>query len=90
MKRTSEATATAKERRQEGDTPLKSRRERFDQDYHELLPKLMSYFRDDKNELALALGLNSSTVERWFNGKSRPNNSTILRMRSLAQERGVK
>ena len=55
--------------------------------YRELLPRLMSYFHDDRDELARALGLQRSTVDRWFNGKSRPNNSTVLRMRRLAQER---
>jgi transcriptional regulator with XRE-family HTH domain len=58
-----------------------------EQGYDELLPKLMTYFHDDRDELACALGLQRSTVERWFNGKSRPNNSTVLRMRRLAQER---
>jgi len=48
------------------------------------LKKLMRYFNNDKDELAVALGLNGSTVERWFSGKSRPNNSTVMRMRSLA------
>lgn len=60
-----------------------------DQGYQELLPKLMSYFHDDKEELARALGLQRSTVDRWFNGKSRPNNSTVLRMRRIAQERRI-
>jgi transcriptional regulator with XRE-family HTH domain len=58
-----------------------------EQGYDELLPKLMTYFHDDRDELARALGLQRSTVERWFNGKSRPNNSTVLRMRRLALER---
>jgi|SRR6266571_2579519 len=58
-----------------------------EQGYPELLPKLMQYFNNDREELACALGLNRSTVDRWFNGKSRPNNSTVLRMRNLARER---
>ncbi len=58
-----------------------------EQGYHELLPRLMKYFDDDRDQLARALGLNRSTVDRWFSGKSRPNNSTVLRMRRLAQER---
>jgi DNA-binding transcriptional regulator YiaG len=77
MRRTSEATVKAKEKR-------------FDQDHQELLPKLMDHFHNNKDELAVALGLSASTVERWFSGKSRPNNSTVLRMRSLAQERGIR
>jgi DNA-binding NtrC family response regulator len=60
-----------------------------DQDYQELLPKLLSYFNNNREELARALGLHRSTVDRWLNGKSRPNNSTVLRMRRLAQERRI-
>ena len=60
-----------------------------DQDYQELLPKLLSYFHNSREELARALGLHRSTVDRWLNGKSRPNNSTVLRMRRLAQERRI-
>jgi hypothetical protein len=60
-----------------------------DQGYQELLPKLMNYFHNNREELARALGLHRSTVDRWLNGKSRPNNSTILRMRRLAQERRI-
>ena len=60
-----------------------------DQGYQELLPKLMNYFHNKREELARALGLHRSTVDRWLNGKSRPNNSTILRMRRLAQERRI-
>jgi hypothetical protein len=60
-----------------------------DQDYKELLPKLLSYFHNNREELARAIGLHRSTVDRWLNGKSRPNNSTVLRMRRLAQERGI-
>jgi transcriptional regulator with XRE-family HTH domain len=60
-----------------------------DQDHTELLPKLMGYFHNNREELARALGLHRSTVDRWLNGTSRPNNSTVLRMRRLAQERGI-
>ena len=60
-----------------------------DQGYQELLPKLLNYFNNKREELARALGLHRSTVDRWLNGKSRPNNSTILRMRRLAQERRI-
>ena len=60
-----------------------------DQGYQELLPKLLNYFHNKREELARALGLHRSTVDRWLNGKSRPNNSTILRMRRLAQERRI-
>jgi len=55
----------------------------------ELLPKLFDYFHNNREELARALGLHRSTVDRWLSGKSRPNNSTVLRMRRLAQERGI-
>jgi DNA-binding NtrC family response regulator len=60
-----------------------------DQDYQELLPKLLNHFHNNREELARALGLHRSTVDRWLNGKSRPNNSTVLRMRRLAQERRI-
>ena len=58
-----------------------------DLDSSQLLPKLFDYFHNNREELARALGLHRSTVDRWFSGKSRPNNSTLLRMRKLAQER---
>ena len=60
-----------------------------DQDYQELLPKLLNHFHNNREELARAIGLHRSTVDRWLNGKSRPNNSTVLRMRRLAQERRI-
>ena len=60
-----------------------------DQDYQELLPKLLNYFHNNREELARAIGLHRSTVDRWLNGKSRPNNSTVLRMRRVAQERRI-
>jgi DNA-binding NtrC family response regulator len=60
-----------------------------DQDYRELLPKLLNHFHNNREELARAIGLHRSTVDRWLNGKSRPNNSTVLRMRRLAQERRI-
>jgi DNA invertase Pin-like site-specific DNA recombinase len=60
-----------------------------DQDAAELLPKLFSYFHNNREELARALGVHRSTVDRWLNGTSRPNNSTLLRMRRLAQERRI-
>ncbi|HXG93969.1 MAG TPA: helix-turn-helix domain-containing protein [Blastocatellia bacterium] len=59
------------------------------QDASELLPKLMSYFHNSREELARALGVHRSTVDRWLNHTSRPNNSTLLRMRRLAQERHI-
>jgi transcriptional regulator with XRE-family HTH domain len=58
-------------------------------DSPQLLPKLFDYFHNNREELARALGIHRSTVDRWFSGKSRPNNSTLLRMRRLAQERGI-
>jgi hypothetical protein len=60
-----------------------------DQSYRELLPKLLALFNNNREQLGRALGLHRSTVDRWLNGKSRPNTSTILRMRRLAQERNV-
>ncbi|HEX5736701.1 MAG TPA: helix-turn-helix domain-containing protein [Blastocatellia bacterium] len=58
-------------------------------DSPQLLPKLFDYFHNNREELARALGIHRSTVDRWLSGKSRPNNSTVLRMRRLAQERGI-
>jgi transcriptional regulator with XRE-family HTH domain len=58
-------------------------------DSSQLLPKLFNYFHNNREELARALGVHRSTVDRWLNGTSRPNNSTLLRMRGLAQERRI-
>lgn len=58
-----------------------------DQGAGQLLPKLLNHFNNNREELARALGLHRSTVDRWMNGTSRPNNSTLLRMRRIAQER---
>ena len=60
-----------------------------DQDWQQLVPKLLALFNNNREQLGRALGLHRSTVDRWLNGKSRPNTSTILRMRRLAQERNV-
>ncbi|HKS39312.1 MAG TPA: helix-turn-helix transcriptional regulator [Blastocatellia bacterium] len=102
MSNTSEATTKAKEPQAEnealesGATKADAYADSFepkpdlsDQGAEELLPKLLELFHNNRVELALALGLSRSTVDRWLNGKSRPNNSTLLRMRGLAQERGV-
>ncbi|MFL6215547.1 MAG: helix-turn-helix domain-containing protein [Blastocatellia bacterium] len=60
-----------------------------DQDWQELVPKLLGLFNNNREQLGRALGLHRSTVDRWLNGKSKPNTSTILRMRRLAQERRI-
>ncbi|HWP42558.1 MAG TPA: helix-turn-helix domain-containing protein [Blastocatellia bacterium] len=60
-----------------------------DQGQEELLPRLLNYFHNNREELARALGVHRSSVDRWMNGTSRPNNSTLLRMRRLAQERRI-
>ncbi|HKP11173.1 MAG TPA: helix-turn-helix transcriptional regulator, partial [Blastocatellia bacterium] len=60
-----------------------------DQGWQELVPKLLGLFNNNREQLGRALGLHRSTVDRWLNGKSKPNTSTILRMRRLAQERQV-
>jgi transcriptional regulator with XRE-family HTH domain len=60
-----------------------------DEGWRELVPKLLGLFNNNREQLARALGLHRSTVDRWLNGKSKPNTSTILRMRRLAQERQV-
>lgn len=102
MSNTSEATTKAKEQQGEneslesGATKADTYAESFepkpdlsDQSAEELLPKLLELFHNNRVELAMALGLNRSTIDRWLNGKSRPNNSTLIRMRGLAQERDV-
>jgi hypothetical protein len=74
---------------QNEDAALETKPDVSDQSADELLPKLLSYFHNNKEELARALGIHRSTVDRWLAGKSRPNNSTLLRMRRLAQERHI-
>jgi transcriptional regulator with XRE-family HTH domain len=60
-----------------------------DQDAAQLLPKLFNYFHNNREELARALGVHRSSVDRWLAGTSRPNTSTLLRMRRIAQERRI-
>ena len=60
-----------------------------DLDSPQLLPILFDYFHNNREELARALGVHRSTVDRWMNGTSRPNNSTVLRMRRIMQERRI-
>lgn len=102
MSNTSEATTRAKEQQDENESlqagatkadayagTFETKPDLSDQSVEELLPKLLELFHNNRAELALALGINRSTVDRWLNGKSRPNNSTLIRMRGLAQERGI-
>jgi len=81
-----DATAPAPEAGREQFEP---RPDVSEQNYQELLPKLLALFNNNREQLGRALGLHRSTVDRWLNGKSRPNTSTILRMRRLAQERNI-
>jgi len=60
-----------------------------DQGAAELLPKLFAYFHENREELARALGVHRSSVDRWMAGTGRPNTSTLLRMRRIAQERRI-
>jgi len=55
----------------------------------ELPTKLLDYFHNNKAELASALGVHRSSIDRRLAGHTQPNVSTLMRMRSLAQERGV-
>jgi len=102
MSNTSEATTTAKEQQNENELleagaakadtyaeSIEAKPDLSDKSAEELLPKLLEIFHNNRVELAVALGLHRSSVDRWLNGKSRPNNSTLMRMRGLAQERGV-
>lgn len=102
-KNTGEAAARAKDQRPESDPERAAQQglqdtrnmadepkpDVSDQGQEELLPKLFAYFHDSREELARALGVHRSSVDRWLNGTSRPNNSTLLRMRRLAQERRI-
>src|ERR1044072_2890021 len=74
---------------QSGEQSIEPKPDVSDQGAAELLPKLLNHFHNNREELARALGLHRSTVDRWLNGKSRPNNSTVLRMRRIAQERRI-
>ena len=96
MNNTGEAVTTAREQEEEikqseteqpGDTPFEPKPDFSDKDATELLPMLLNYFHNNREELARALGLHRSTVDRWLNKTSRPNNSTLMRMRRVAQER---
>jgi DNA-binding XRE family transcriptional regulator len=73
----------------DNDTQTQAKPDVSDQDWRELVPKLMAAFNNNREQLARAIGLHRSTVDRWLNGKSRPNTSTILRMRRLMQERRI-
>ena len=91
MDRRGQAASEAKEPQQGNEETLSANEKPdvSDQDVSELLPKLFDYFHNNREELARALGVHRSTVDRWFAGTSRPNNSTLLRMRRLAQERPI-
>jgi hypothetical protein len=55
----------------------------------ELLPKLFEYFHNNPEELARAIAVDTTMVEDWLAGSGEPNEATVLRMRRLAQERGI-
>lgn len=55
----------------------------------ELLPKLLEYFNNNHEELARAVGVQREIVETWFDGTGSPNESTVLRMRRIVQERRI-
>lgn len=82
-------TGTATSAREATEREFAPRPDVSDQNWQELVPKLLALFNNNREQLARALGLHRSTVDRWLNGKSKPNTSTILRMRRLAQERQV-
>lgn len=99
MAKTSDgATGRARERRNDesraranasGGAQAEPKPDVSDQDAAQLLPKLFDYFHNNKEELARALGVHRSSVDRWLAGTSRPNTSTLLRMRRIAQERRI-
>jgi len=96
MSNTGEAVTIAREQEikpseteQPHDTLFEPKPDFSDKDATELLPMLLNHFHNNREELARALGLHRSTVDRWMNQTSRPNNSTLLRMRRIAQERLV-
>jgi hypothetical protein len=55
----------------------------------ELMNSLKQHFNDSNEELANALGVRGTTVDRWFAGETRPNENTIMKARKLAMMRGV-
>ena len=55
----------------------------------ELLPKLQEYFHNNQEELARALGLQREIVDSWMDGTGSPNESTVMRMRRIVQERHI-
>jgi transcriptional regulator with XRE-family HTH domain len=93
MGKTSDAaTGRAREQRTGGEAGRgqeQAKPDVSDQGADELLPKLFDYFHNNREELARALGVHKSSVDRWLSGASRPNNSTLLRMRRIAQERRI-
>jgi hypothetical protein len=56
----------------------------------ELLPKLLDYFHNNTEELARALGVQREIVDTWVEGTGGPNESTVMRMRRIVQERHIK
>ena len=55
----------------------------------ELMYRLKKFFNDSNEELANALGVRRTTVDRWFAGETKPNGNTLMRARKLALMRGL-
>ncbi len=55
----------------------------------ELMNKLKELFGDSNADLAIALGVRTTTVDRWFAGETVPNENTVMKAKKLAQMRGI-
>ena len=55
----------------------------------ELMTRLREHFENSNEELAKALGVRRTTVDRWFAGETKPNGNSLMRAKRLAQMRGI-
>src|SRR5258708_6113772 len=55
----------------------------------ELMTRLKAHFNDSNEELANALGVRNTTVDRWFAGETMPNENTVMKAKKLANIRGI-
>src|SRR5947209_11785520 len=55
----------------------------------ELIQRLREFFNNSNDELATALGVRRTTVDRWEAGETKPNQNTMMRARKLARMRGL-
>ncbi|MDD3204129.1 MAG: helix-turn-helix domain-containing protein [Lachnospiraceae bacterium] len=58
-------------------------------DFGRVLKELREELKMKQKDLALALNLNTTTVNRWETGKSMPNRSTAMFLLQMAEEKGA-